>query len=105
MPIYPNFQRQVVQGMSLKRGKFFQIAVVTLVLAGTACSSLSNKEPQWAAANKKVIDESKVTGRTRELPSVTLPMVLGDGEPVEASKLPSGQIAPGVNATLWWGRG
>jgi gluconolactonase len=32
-------------------------------------------------------------------------MVLGDGEPVEASKLPSAMIAPGVTAKLAWGRG
>jgi gluconolactonase len=75
-----------------------------LALAVAGCSSTSN-EPQWVATNKKVIDEFKVTGRTRELPSVSVPRVLGDGEPVEASKLPSATIAPGVTAKLWWGRG
>jgi gluconolactonase len=32
-------------------------------------------------------------------------MTLGDGEPVEAGKLPSATLAPGVTAKLWWGRG
>ena len=38
--------------------------------------------------NQRVIDEHKITGRTRELPGVTVPMVLADGEPVERAKLP-----------------
>jgi gluconolactonase len=65
----------------------------------------SSNEPKWASVNKKVIDQAKVSGRTRELPHLSVPMVLGDGEPVEASKLPSAMIAPGVTAKLAWGRG
>jgi hypothetical protein len=72
--------------------KFFRhICPVLLALALAGCSS---NEPQWASVNKKVIDQAKVTGRTRELPHLSVPMVLGDGEPVEASKLPSAMIAP-----------
>jgi gluconolactonase len=52
-----------------------------------------------------VIEQNKVTGRTRELPAVRVPMALADGEPVEAGKLPTITIAPGVVATLGWGRG
>ena len=74
-----------------------------LALAFAGCSS--SNEPQWAATNKKVIEQGKVTGRTRELPNVNVPRVLGDGEPVEASKLATATIAPGVTAKLWWGRG
>src|SRR4030095_2177200 len=91
--------------MSFMRRRSFRIAVVMLVFAVTGCSSSSINEPQWAATNRKVIEQSKVTGRTREPPNVSVPRALGDGEPVEASKLPSGDIAPGVKATLWWGRG
>jgi gluconolactonase len=72
------------------------------VIAG--CSSASSNPP-WAAVNKTVIEQSNVTGRTRELPHVTVPMALRDGEPVEAGKLPSATLAPGVTAKLWWGRG
>ena len=53
----------------------------------------------------RVIDENKVTGRTRELPDVTVPRLLADGEPVERNKLPVITIAPGVTAALGWGRG
>jgi len=89
--------------MSLLCGRYFRagVAVLTLTLAG--CSS-GNKAP-WAAANEKVIEQGKVTGRSRELPSVNVPRLLGDGEPVEASKLSTAMIAPGVSAKLWWGRG
>jgi gluconolactonase len=80
----------------------FCLLVLASVVAG--CSSASSNPP-WAAVNKTVIEQSKVTGRTRELPKVTVPMALRDGEPVEAGKLPSATLAPGVTAKLWWGRG
>src|SRR5688572_1571252 len=76
------------------------LAGLTLALAG--CSS---DEPQWRDLNQRVVDEHKVTGRTRELPDVTVPMVLADGEPVERNKLPIITIAPGVTAALGWGPG
>jgi gluconolactonase len=52
-----------------------------------------------------VIDQHRITGRTRELPDVGVPMALLAGEPVERSQLPAVTIAPGVVATLGWGRG
>jgi gluconolactonase len=87
--------------MNLVRSRYFSFGVV-LAFAVAGCSS---NEPEWAATNKKVIEESKVTGRTRELPQVRIPMALAEGEPVEVSKLPSATIAPGVTAKLAWGRG
>jgi gluconolactonase len=59
----------------------------------------------WHAVNQRVIDANRVTGRTRELPDVTVPPLLADGEPVERSTLPVITIAPGVTAALGWGRG
>jgi gluconolactonase len=70
-----------------------------LVLAGCA------NEPPWHDVNQRVIAQKKVTGRTRELPAVSVPMVLADGEPVERGTLPVITIAPGVTAALGWGRG
>jgi gluconolactonase len=80
----------------------FRAALAVLALAAAACSS---NEPQWAATNRRVIDQFKVTGRARELPNVKVPMALKDGEPVEGAKLPTATIAPGVTAKLAWGRG
>ena len=74
--------------------------MLAIIVAG--CSS---DKPQWADVNQRVIEQSGVTGRTRELPPVKVPMVLADGEPVEGSALPNATIAPGVVARLAWGRG
>jgi gluconolactonase len=91
--------------MTFVRNGYFRFVPGILLLVIAGCSTGTGNEPPWAAVNKQVIEQSKVTGRTRELPQVNVPMMLRDGEPVEASKLPSGQIAPGVTAKLWWGRG
>ena len=79
------------------------LAGLTFVLVG--CSGDRPDEPPWRGLNQRVIDEHKVTGRTRELPDVTVPMLLADGEPVERNTLPVITIAPGVTAALGWGRG
>jgi gluconolactonase len=71
-------------------------------LSVAACSSGA---PEWAQRNQRVIDEFKITGRTRELPSVRVPVSLVPGQPVETSTLPTATIAPGVVARLAWGRG
>jgi gluconolactonase len=82
--------------------RYLKAALAGLVLATVGCSS---DEPPWAAINQSVIDQNKVTGRTRQLPPVTVPMLLADGEPVEGATLPTVTIAPGVTARLAWGRG
>ena len=71
-------------------------------LLGGGCSS---EAPEWAGRNQRVIDEFKVTGRTRELPDVRVPLSLTPGQPVERAALPTATLAPGVVATLAWGRG
>ncbi|HET9268669.1 MAG TPA: SMP-30/gluconolactonase/LRE family protein, partial [Vicinamibacterales bacterium] len=76
-------------------------AVVVLVFTA-ACST---EGPPWADRNQRVIDQHQVTGRTRELPPISVPMGLDAGVPVERSALPTITIAPGVVAELGWGRG
>ena len=88
--------------MNFMRSGYSRAGLAVLALAVSGCSS---NAPQWASVNQSVIDQAKVTGRTRELPAVSVPMVLADGEPVEADKLPTATIAPGVSARLAWGRG
>jgi gluconolactonase len=80
-------------------------ALAGLTVPAASCSSSSGDEPSWRDLNQRVIDENTVTGRTRELPDVTVPMLLADGEPVERARLPVITIAPGVTAALGWGRG
>src|SRR5687767_2153835 len=88
--------------MNLTRSGYLRAGLAVLVLWAAGCSGTGL---EWASVNQSVIDQAKVTGRTRELPSVTVPMALGDGAPVEAAKLPTVTIAPGVSAKLAWGRG
>jgi len=86
---------------------FLQRFFLRSCLVGLLClvSACSNDAPSWTAANERVLDQFQITGRTRELPDVHVPMVLEAGVPVEGSKLPMITIAPGVAATLAWGRG
>lgn len=74
-------------------------ALVALLAA--ACS----RSDGWEARNQRVVDQRQITGRTRELPRVDVPMALAAGESVEYRRLPRITIAPGVVATLGWGRG
>lgn len=78
-------------------------ALAGLVITVTGCSRQDS--PAWADRNQAVIKEHNVTGRTRELPKVSVPLALADGEPVLAANLPTANFAPGVNARLAWGRG
>ena len=77
-------------------------ALLLLPLVSVACA---DDRPLWAERNQRVIDEHKITARARELPRVSVPTTLADGEPVERAALPTIAIAPGVTATLGWGRG
>ena len=80
------------------------IAGVTCILA--ACSSDGGSDgAAWRDTNQRVIDQHKIGGRERDLPDVSVPMTLAAGVPVERSTLATVTIAPGVSATLGWGRG
>jgi gluconolactonase len=92
-------------GLRSGRACLRALAALTLVLAGCSSSKDPVDSAPWRDRNQRVIDQHKLTGRTRELPVVSVPMVLTAGEPVERTKLPVITIAPGVAATLGWGRG
>ena len=49
---------------------FRSVSLIVLAIALVGCSS---NEPKWASVNKKVIDQAKVSGRTRELPHLSVP--------------------------------
>ena len=77
-------------------------AALAALLVAVGCSDAG---PQWADANRRVIEQNNVKGRTRELPDIRVPMTLADGVPVEAGTLSTVTVAPGVTARLGWGRG
>ena len=87
--------------MSSVRRRYLGLAYAGLL----AVAGCSGSAPEWAAKNQRVIDQHKVTGRTRDLPAVTVPNVLAPGVPVENATLPTATLAPGVVARLAWGRG
>jgi gluconolactonase len=82
------------------RGNLAGALVLAMFAAGC-----SDDRPVWADRNDRVIEQFQVTGRTRELPPVNVPLSLAPGAPVEATTLPTATIAPGVVAALAWGRG
>jgi gluconolactonase len=85
--------------------------LVALTLFVAACSTnggsgaTSDGAASWQEANQQVVEQHKIAGRERDLPDVTVPMTLNAGVPVERSTLATVTIAPGVSATLGWGRG
>ena len=95
--------------MNLSRSACVRAALATLTIVVAACStnggSGGSSGETWREVNQRVIDQHKVGGRERELPGVTVPMTLAAGVPVERSALTTVTIAPGVSATLGWGRG
>ena len=86
----------------MNRTRWCRRAVLVLPLLAAGCADDTSP---WAERNQRVVDEHRITGRARDLPPVSVPMALADGEPVERGKLPTITIAPGVTATLGWGRG
>ena len=89
----------------MRRARRVSCRCVLFLLLPLILSGCADDGPSWAARNKQVIDEHKITGRTRDLPPMSIPTVLTDGEPVERARLPVITIAPGVTAALGWGRG
>ena len=100
MPVRNAFACVPVLRSALIHLMFRPRGVPWLLLLPLAAAGCGSERPSWADRNQRVIDEHKITGRTRELPRVSLPMILTDGEPVERTKLPAITIAPGVTATL-----
>jgi gluconolactonase len=97
--------------MKFARSVDARVTLVALTVLIAGCSNgagsggTSDAAAPWRAANQKVIDQHKIAGRERALPDVTVPMALAAGQPVERSALATVTIAPGVTATLGWGRG
>jgi gluconolactonase len=95
--------------MHLSRSRCVRAGLAVLALLVAACAtnggSGGSSDDAWRDVNQRVIDQHKVSGREREVPGVTVPMTLASGVPVERSALSTVTIAPGVSATLGWGRG
>ena len=83
------------------------INVYTLVFA-LVFASLAGcvKQPAWMAKNKKIIKEQNIQGRTQQdIPKSKIVSNLEPGVVLAFDKLPVAEIAPGVKARLYWGKG
>jgi gluconolactonase len=87
------------------RATLAALALLVAACGNGAGSGGSADEAAWREANQRVIDQHRIAGRERELPEISVPMTLAAGVPVERSALATVTIAPGVSATLGWGRG
>jgi gluconolactonase len=78
------------------------LLAVGLLLWPAACA----KKPDWAAKNEQLIEAQNLTVRTRDdFPSVRLKPSLKDGMVMPVASLPEIDVAPGVKARLYWGKG
>jgi quercetin dioxygenase-like cupin family protein len=74
-------------------------------VAFTACSRKSGGNEPWRAANNELIKKHNLTPRARTLPETEVPLGMEAGKVRAKSALPKAAIAPGVTATLAWGKG
>ncbi|MDP2914680.1 MAG: SMP-30/gluconolactonase/LRE family protein [Candidatus Aminicenantes bacterium] len=85
----------------MRKSRLIFFALIALsVLA--ACA----RKPEWAAKNDKLIADNKLTVRTRDdIPNIKLKSNLTDGVVTAINSLPETELAPGVKARIYWGKG
>lgn len=75
-----------------------------LLLMAASCKNES--KPEWAAVNEKVIKEYNVEGRTRtDIPDTGIMPNLKAGKVENIKDLPTIDLADGVTAKAYWGKG
>ena len=84
------------------------LCLATLFVLATvlSCSSLQeHADHAWKARNAAVVKAHRLEGRDRAVPETDVVLALEPGETYELGKLPVIDIAPGVSATVAWGKG
>src|ERR1700761_4261464 len=80
--------------------------VLAAVLAAACHSGSDGGKPEWSDLNAKVIAQYNVKGRTRtDIPDTKVPSNLVGGKVTNISTLPDVQLADGVSAKAYWGKG
>ena len=88
-----------------RHGKRLTLSLLSLALLFLFLSSCS-KKPEWAAKNEKLIQEKRITGRSRtDIPKVRLSSNLEPGIVTNLAALPEVEIVRGAVARLYWGQG
>jgi gluconolactonase len=82
-------------------------AILALLAAGAFLSTPAcSQRPEWASKNEKLIADQKIAIRTRDdIPAVKRSASLADGKVTNLSTLPLVELAPGVKARMYWGKG
>jgi gluconolactonase len=81
---------------------------VSVGLAAAVLASLPacSKKPAWAAKNDQLIADKKIAVRTRDdIPAGGPVPNLPDGVVISMVTLPEVELAPGVKAKMYWGKG
>ncbi len=86
--------------------KAVSVVAALFVVASISLLSGCAEKPDWAAKNEKLIAGQKLAARTRDdIPAVKLKPNLADGVVTNIASLPEIELAPGVKARLYWGKG
>ena len=91
-----------------KKGRFFSAVLLAAIVALFASiAGCGKSEPQWAAANKKLIQDNKIQERTREDIPKDNPIVasLPEGVVKNISSFQKVELYPGVTAQMYWSPG
>jgi gluconolactonase len=86
----------------MKRIECIAIAAAGLVLLAAACA----EKPAWTAKNARLIAAQKIAVRARaDIPKSGAKPSLADGVVTPIVSVPETVLAPGVKASLYWGKG
>src|SRR6056300_653152 len=90
--------------MKLKKTMQKTLWALCLLLFISACKT--DKKPDWADINQKVIAEYEVEGRTRtDVPNTGIESNLEDATVTNLKNLEPVTLADGVTAKVYWGMG
>jgi gluconolactonase len=78
---------------------------VAALFALTACSRNSAENEPWREANSRLERQHNIKMRSRSIPQTDVPLRLEPGKAERLSALQKATLAPGVTATLAWGKG
>lgn len=87
---------------NLKTAMVFTSVLIVLGVILSGCA----QEPEWKATNDQLVESNNIA--IRELPYDTetgIKTNIGDGQVRNMQALPSTELAPGVTAKIFWGRG
>ncbi len=90
----------------MKKIRKFARVSTFLITASIVLTAACTKEPAWKAKNDRLIKEKGLTVRTRtDVPSSEVTPNIEAGIVTPFAKLPETELAPGVKAKVYWGKG